>query len=43
MEAITFTYICLNHFDKNNHRERIPVGVKNIDHFFWMASGKLEC
>ena len=30
-------YFWLN-FSDNNHIERIPVGVKNIDHIFYMAS-----
>ena len=31
-------YFWLNYSNKNNHIERIPVAVKNIDHLFRMAS-----
>ena len=37
-----FKYFCLNYFDKNNHIERIPVAVKNIDHLFRMANKIIE-
>ena len=31
-------YFWLNYSDGNNHIERIPVAVKNIDHLFHTAS-----
>ena len=36
-KPVTFMYFWLNYCDKN-HIERIPVPVKDIDHFFRMAS-----
>ena len=36
-KPVTFTYFWLNYCDKN-HIEKIPVGVKNIDHLFNLAS-----
>ena len=36
-KLVTFMYFWLNFCDKN-HIERIPVGVKNIDHLFSLAS-----
>ena len=38
----TFMYFLLNYSDGNNHVERIPVAVKNINHLFRMASKILE-
>ena len=35
-------YFWLNYADGNNHFERIPVAVKDIDHPFLMASEILE-
>ena len=35
-------YFWLNCCDGNNHHERIPIAVKNIDHLFRMASEILE-
>ena len=40
-EPVTFMYFWSNYCDKN-HIERIPVGVKNIDHLFPMASEMIE-
>ena len=37
LEPITFMYFWLNYCDEN-HIERIPVAVKNIDHLFNLAS-----
>ena len=37
-----FMYFWLNYSDGNNHIERIPVAVKNIDQLFRMASEILE-
>ena len=37
----SFQYFWLNHCDEN-HIERIPVAMKDIDHFFNMASGIIE-
>ena len=37
----TFQNFWLNYCDEN-HIERIPVGVKNIDHLFHMASEIIE-
>ena len=37
----TFQNFWLNYCDEN-HIERIPVGVKNIDHRFHMASETIE-
>ena len=34
-------YFLLNYCD-NNHIERIPIAVKNIDHLFHMASEIIE-
>ena len=39
--SVTFMYFWLNYCDKN-HIERIPIGVKNIDHLFNMASKMIE-
>ena len=36
-KPVTFIYFWLN-YSNENHIERIPVGVKNIDHLFRMAS-----
>ena len=36
-KPVTFMYFWLNYCDKN-HIERIPVPVKDIDHFFRMTS-----
>ena len=35
-------YFWLNHSDKNNHMERIPVAMKNINHLFGMTSEIIE-
>ena len=40
-KPVTFMYFWLNYSDAN-HIERIPVGVKNIDHLFHMASEIIE-
>ena len=32
-KTVTFMYFWLNYCDKN-HIERIPIGVKDIDHLF---------
>ena len=40
-KPVTFIYFWLNYCDEN-HIERIPVGVKNIDHLFHMASETIE-
>ena len=42
MKAIKFTYFSLNNLDKNNHIEKIPVTVINVDHLFCMGSKFLE-
>ena len=34
----SFQYFWLNYCNENHHIERIPVGVKNIDQLFRMAS-----
>ena len=34
----SFQYFWLNYCDKNDHTERIHVGVKDIDHLFRLAS-----
>ena len=41
MEPVTFMYFWLNYCDEN-HIERIPVAVKNIDHLFNLASETTE-
>ena len=38
----TFMYFWLNYSGGNNHIERIPVAVKNIDHLFHIASEILK-
>ena len=38
----TFMYFWLNYSDKNNHIDRIPVAVKNIDHLLRMTSEIIE-
>ena len=40
-KPITFMYFWLNYCDEN-HIERIPVAVKNIDHLFNLASQIIE-
>ena len=38
-KPVVFMYFWLNYCDENTHHiERIPVGVKDIDHLFHMAS-----
>ena len=37
-----FLYFWLNYSDENNHIERIPIAVKNIDHHFCMTSEIFE-
>ena len=41
LQPTTFMYFCLNYCDEN-HVERIPVAVKNIDHLFRLASERFE-
>ena len=41
-ETIKLMYFWWNHFDKNNHFEKIFVAVKNMDYLFLMASELLE-
>ena len=41
METLIFMYFWLNYSDEN-HIERIPVAVKNIDHLFNLASEIIE-
>ena len=41
LQPTTFKYFWLNYCD-GNHIERIPIAVKNIDHFFCMASEIIE-
>ena len=36
LQPATFMYFCLNYCE--NHIERIPVAVKNIDHLFNLVS-----
>ena len=36
-KPVSFMYFWLNYCDKN-HIERIPIGVKDIDHLFCQAS-----
>ena len=36
-----FTYFWLNYCDEN-HDERIPIAVKNIDHLFYLAGEVIE-
>ena len=40
-KPVTFMYFWLNYCNEN-HIERIPVGVKNIDHLFSLASETIE-
>ena len=40
-KAVTFMYFCLNYCDEN-HIKRIPVAVKNIDHFSNLASEMIK-
>ena len=40
-KPINFMYFWLNYVDKGNI-ERIPIAVKNIDHFFFMATEIIE-
>ena len=40
-KTVTFMYFWLNYSDKN-HIERIPIGVKDIDHLFLLASEIIE-
>ena len=35
-------YFWLNYSVRNNHIERIPVAVTNVDYFFYMPSELLE-
>ena len=37
-KPVVFMYFWLNYCNENHHIERIPVGVKNVDHLFRMAS-----
>ena len=37
-KSVTFMYFWLNYCNENNHIEKIPVAVKNIDHLFDLAS-----
>ena len=41
LQPTTFMYFWLNYCDEN-HVERIPVAVKNIDHLFHLASERFE-
>ena len=41
MEPVTFMYFWLNYYD-DNHIERIPVALKNVDHLFNMVSEIIE-
>ena len=41
LQPTTFMYFWLNYCDEN-HVQRIPIGVKNIDHLFHMATERLE-
>ena len=40
-KPVTFMYFWLNYCDEN-HIERIPVGVKDIDHLFNIAGEIIE-
>ena len=40
-KLVTFMYFWLNYCDEN-HIERIPVAVKNINHLFNLASERIE-
>ena len=40
-KRVTFMYFWLNYCDKN-HIEKIPVGVKNIDHLFNLAGEMVD-
>ena len=42
LKPTTFMYFWLNYCDRNNHIERTPIAVKNIDHLFRMVSEILE-
>ena len=37
-KPVVFMYFWLNYCNENHHIERIPIGVKNIDDLFGMAS-----
>ena len=41
-KPVVFMYFWLNYCDENHHIERIPVGVKIIDHLFNVASEIIE-
>ena len=41
LQPTMFMYFWLNYCDEN-HVERIPIAVKNIDYLFYMATEKLE-
>ena len=41
-KPIAFMFYWLNYCDENNHTERIPVVVKNIDQFFNLATEIIE-
>ena len=41
-KPVTFMYFWLNYCDEN-HIERIPVGVKDIDHLFNIAGEVYFC
>ena len=40
-KTITFMYFCLNYCNEN-HVEKIPIAVKDIDHFFRMVTEIIE-
>ena len=40
-KPIVFMYFWLNYCNEN-HIERIPLGVKNVDHLFRIASEKIK-
>ena len=40
-KSVTLMYFCLNYCNEN-HVENIPVAVKDMDHFFRMATEIIE-
>ena len=40
-KPVTFMYFCLNYYNED-HVEKIPIAVKNIDHLFRMDSKIIE-
>ena len=42
LQLTAFMYFWLKYCDENHHIERIPIGVKNINQLFYLASEIIE-